>query len=238
MEIIKETKAIAELTGSETEKLFLLTKPYYLDPSNVFERELRHNTTIYLLKDHSGIILSFFMVAWEKHIIQCRQRDVVYLGLSCANQNNQEKRFASMVYYHFTRDAFAYEQENKERVILYGTTATPVVLSTLSKIWDDVRPDLEGAYSQNDREIIEDIKRSTGLDKFSSGHPFVLTGIASNTRYSAIEEARLKEFEIRNGIRIFEKLNINEAKGDRLLITCNVPGELKLDALRSKLFGE
>src|SRR5665647_497583 len=135
----KETKLIKELTYSETEKIFLLTKPYYFDSSNVVERELKHNNTIYILKDNSDNILSFFMVAWEKHVIQFKERDVVYLGLSCANQNNQEKRFASRVYYYFTVDAFNYEQENNIKLILYGTTATPVVLLTLSKIWDNIK---------------------------------------------------------------------------------------------------
>ncbi len=235
MEVIAETKQIKELTNSEKEEIFLLTKPYYFDSSNVVERELQHNNTVYLLKDSVGNILSFFMVAWEQHTIQSVERDVVYLGLSCSSQSNQEKKFASRVYYNFTVDAYNYQQKNNRELILYGTTATPVVLLTLSKIWDNVKPDLDGSYNQNDKEIIESIKKSSGLDKFSSGHPFVLKGIATNTKYSITEHARLKEFEIKKNIQLFEKLNINESNGDRLLITCNVPDKSKLDILKSKL---
>lgn len=235
MEIIKETRQIKELTNSEIEEIFLLTKPYYVDCLNIVERELNHNNTIYILKDSFGGILSFFMVAWEKHKIQSVERDVVYLGLSCASQSNQEKKFASRVYYNFTVDAYNYQQKNSNKLVLYGTTATPVVLLTLSKIWDNVKPDLDGNYNQNDKEIIESIKKSSGLDKFSTEHPFVLKGIATNTKYATTEQARLKEFEIKNNIKIFEKLNINEAIGDRLLITCNVPDKSKLDIIKSKL---
>lgn len=237
MEIIKETKQIKELANSEIEEIFLLTNPYYFDSSSVVERELKHNNIIYLLKDSFGGILSFFMVAWEKHQIQSLERDVVYLGLSCASQNNQGKKFASRVYYNFTVDAYNYQQKNSSKLILYGTTATPVVLLTLSKIWDNVKPGLDGNYNQNDEEIIESIKKSSGLDKFSSDHPFVLKGVATNTKYSLTEQARLKKFEIKNNIKLFEKLNINESNGDRLLITCNVPDKAKLDILKSKLIG-
>ena len=128
METIKETKQIRELTNSEIEEIFSLTKPYYFDCSNVVERELKHNNYIYLLKNTFGGILSFFMVAWEKHKIQSVERDVVYLGLSCASQNNQEKKLASKVYYNFTVDAFNYQQKNSNKLVLYGTTVTPVVL--------------------------------------------------------------------------------------------------------------
>lgn len=236
-DVIKETKTVKDLTRSEIEKIFLVTKPYYIDPSNVLDRELEHNNHIYLIKDRADNILSFFMVSWEKHLISNEEKDCIYLGLSCANQNNQEKRFASRVYYYFTTDAFNYEQESNNKVILYGTTATPVVLLTLSKIWDNVKPELEGSYTQFDKEIIDEIKKSTGLDKFSDEeHSFVLKGIAENTKYSVSEKTRLKEFELKNNITIFEKLNIKEDSGDRLLITCNVPDKSKLNKLKIKLF--
>ena len=235
---IQETKKIEHLTDAEIAGIFHLTKPFYIDSSNVVARELKHNDTIYLLKDNSSTIVSFFMVNWEKHTIQQRDKDVVYLGLSCAAQNHQEKHLASKVYYHFTKDAFSYEEETGEKLMLYGTTATPVVLLTLSKIWDDVKPETDGSYSHSDKVLIEDIKRSSGLDKFSSDHPFVLKGIATDTKYAVAEETRLKEFQIKHSIKIFKTLKINEANGDRLLITCKVPGKTKLDILRTKLFGQ
>ena len=237
MEIIRETKAVKDLTNSEIEKIFFVTKPYYNDPSYVLDRELKHNSHIYLIRDTMGNILSFFMVCWEKHQISNNEEDCVYLGLSCANQSNQEKRFASRVYYYFTEDAYNYEQKNNKKLILYGTTATPVVLFMLSKIWDNVKPELDGNYSRHDKEIIDEIKKSTGLCKFSSEHhPFILKAVAKDTKYSTDEENRLKEFEFRKNITIFKKLNINESNGDRLLITCKVPEKLKLDRLKTKLF--
>ena len=235
MEIIKETKAINELTNVEIERMFQLMKPYYIDPTSLLERDLKHNTNIYLLKDDIDNLLSFFMVGWEKHFIDDKLSSVVFLGLSCANQKFQERKFASKVYYYFTKDAFDYEQLNNEKLILYGTTATPVVLLTLSKIWDNVKPLQDGSYTEYDKIIIDAIKKSTGLDKYSSDHPFVLKRIAIKTKYSVNEEARLKEVEIKNNIKIFEKLNIDEANGDRLLITCNIPNKSKLDILKSKL---
>lgn len=236
MELIKETKLINELTSAEIKNIFLLTKPYYLDSSSVVKRELKHNNVIYLLKNDSSVIVAFFMVVWEKMILLSEEREVVYLGLSCASQDNQEDRFASKVYYNFTIDAYNHQQQNNTKLILYGTTATPVVLLTLPKIWDNVKPGLDGSYSQVDLELIECLKIASGLNKFSADHPFVLKRVAVNTRYSIRETQRLKEFEQRNDLTIFENLNINEADGDRLLITCNIPDKEKIEALEIKLF--
>lgn len=236
MEFIKEIKPINQLTKSEINDLFQLTKPYYVDAKNVLERELHHNTSIYQLRDMQQRLLSFFMVGWEKHKIGHEFKDVVYLGLSCANENSKENRFASRAYYYFTVDAYFYEQQRNSKLILYGTTATPVVLLTLSKIWDNVRPSLDGSYSPRDKILIEAIKKSTGLDTFSSDHPFVLKAVAKNTRYSTKEANRLLEFVNKNNIQTFENLSIREADGDRLLITCTVPDISKLDRLKAKLF--
>lgn len=176
------------------------------------------------------------MVGWEKHIINSEERDVVFLGLSCANDNYNERRFASKVYYYFTQDAFDFEQNRNTKLILYGTTATPVVLLTLEKIWANVKPNLFGEYEDFDKIVIEAIKKKSGFDKYSTNHPFVLKGIAVNTKYSQKEEERLNEVIRKNNIEIFKTLNIDESNGDRLLITCNIPDKAKLDRLKSKLF--
>ena len=236
MEIIKETKSLIELTQIEIDKIFDLMKPYYVNPSALIERDLNHCTDIYFLKDKNENLLSFFMVGWEKHIINSEERDVVFLGLSCANDNYNERRFASKVYYYFTQDAFDFEQNRNTKLILYGTTATPVVLLTLEKIWANVKPNLFGEYEDFDKIVIEAIKKKSGFDKYSTNHPFVLKGIAVNTKYSQKEEERLNEVIRKNNIEIFKTLNIDESNGDRLLITCNIPDKAKLDRLKSKLF--
>jgi len=111
------------------------------------------------------------------------------------------KKISSRLYYNFSNDAYNYQQKNNNKLIFYCITATPIILLTLPKVLDNVKPDLEGSYTKNDNEIIETIKKSKRLDKFSAGHPYVLKGVAVNTKYSMSEEARLKEFELKNEIK-------------------------------------
>lgn len=105
----------------------------------------------------------------------------------------------------------------------------------LPKIYDNIQPDLDGNYNKKIKEVIENIKKVGGLDEFSSNHPYVLKGATASTKYSTNEKVRQKEFVFNNNINTFEKLNIDESNGDRLLIICEIPSKSKLDNLKLKL---
>ncbi|PTS99666.1 hypothetical protein DBR11_11810 [Pedobacter sp. HMWF019] len=235
MKVIEEIKQIKDLTDSEIENIFVLVQAHYVDATYVVTMSLKHNNIIYLLKDGCNNILSFFMVAWEKHKIQSVERDVVYLGFNCTSQNHQGENFSLRLNYNIAVDGYNYQQKNNNKLIVYCRTATPIILLLLPKIWDNVKPDLDGNYNKNDENIIESLKKSSGLDKFSTDHPYVLKGVTANTQYSVREKARQNECELKNDIKTFEKLNIDESNGDRLLITCEIPSKSKLDRIKSKL---
>lgn len=235
LKVYEQIKNISDLTVSEERNLFHILSPFYLDPTDLLERELAKNDSIYLLKDEKEEIVAFFMVGWKKYQSLEKNMDLVYLGLSCVSIKFQDNGFASRLYYKFTCDAFNFEVQNKVKILLYGTTATPVVLKTLPKIWDNVYPELDGTYSNEAKYAVELVKKFSGLGEFSGEHPFVLKGVAKGTKYSMFEESRLKELELRNGIDTFKVLNIDEKLGDRLLIICSVPGKQKIDLLSKKL---
>lgn len=235
MKVIEETKQIKELTDSEITNIFVLAQAYYVEPTSVVDSELKRNNMIYLLKDSCNNILCFFMVAWHKFKIHSEERDIVYMGLTCTSQNHQEKKFSSRLLYNFTVDAYNYQQKNNQKLLLYAKVASPIILLMLPKIYDNIQPDLDGNYNKKDKEVIESIKKAGGLDEFSSNHPYVLKGATANTKYSTNEKVRQKEFVFNSDINTFEKLNIDESNGDRLLIICEIPSKSKLDSLKLKL---
>lgn len=228
-------KPIAELSSKDKQKLLELLEPYYEQPQTLLERELSRNDVIYL-EYHKQTLLSFFMVAWERHLLQGDLRDVVYLGLSCTNINYRKSRNASRVYYYFTREASEWERNRGQNLILYGTTATPLMLLTVPKIWAKMRPFPDGSYSQSDGALVDSLKRSIGVDRYSDKHPFVLRKQAEATLYASAEKARQQAIVEKFNLVTFESLRINEAEGDRLLMTCRVPTLQKVQALKKKLF--
>ncbi|MGB3796465.1 MAG: hypothetical protein WA957_09205 [Alteraurantiacibacter sp.] len=176
------------------------------------------------------------MVSWNERVGALKNKKVVYLGLSCVSEQYARTKSASRLYYQFTQDAYAYEQFHSTKLILYGTTATPIILTALPKIWDNVWPSPDGTYSESSAETIEAIKRVKGLDRYAGAHPFVLKSYAADTRYSLAEKQRQNELCKKIGIRTFEYLDLQEENGDRLLVLCEVPAMETIHLLRKKLF--
>lgn len=227
MNPIFEKKNISELTQREKDEILCIVNPYYSNPQTIVLQELKNNNIIYLSKSLDNCLTSFFMVRFEKDL------NSVYLGLSCASKENNTPNSASKLYAIFTLDCYKYQSETNVKLILYGTTATPIVFTTLPKIWDDVKPGIHGEYTAQDKAVIEEIKTNWGYAPYSTSHPFVLKGIAK-ARYSEQEKQRLRAFEEKNNLNTFKLLNINEEEGDRLLITCRVPTEERIMELKRK----
>lgn len=235
METIENIKKqISDLTKSELLELEVLLQPYYVIPQNILNSELNNNSHIYMIKTKDRIA-AFFMVNWNEDLTVDKQK-LVYLGLSCADQKTERKQLASRVYFNFTREAHTYEKEKGTKLLLYGTTATPLILLSLPKIWDEVKPRLDGSYLPIDERIINELKSVKGFTTFSDTHPFVLKKIKPFSNYSVKEEQRMRIIEENLGINTFKKLNIYEKQGDRLLIVCKVPSLEKIQTLKDKLY--
>lgn len=228
---IVHKKLTKDLSKAEIDEMYSLLTPYYLNPADLFNRELNHNSHAYLVSCQNKI-KAFFMVSWNENQIGLNGKKIVYLGLSCSDIGSSNQNLASKAYLNFTVDAYNFENENNLELILYGTTATPVILLVLPKFWDRVKPAYDGSFDAEDKEIIEKIKTSVNLDDFSTSHPFVLKEQGCNTKYSQNEEKRLNSIETKFKLTLFKKLGIDENKGDRLLILCSVPSIEKIEALK------
>ncbi|GGD61653.1 hypothetical protein GCM10011514_27130 [Emticicia aquatilis] len=226
MKPIFEKKKIIELSEIEKVEMFKMAAPYYIDSTQIVLEELNNNNEVYLAKV-DGKMAAFFMVnsnIWNENV------SYTYLGLSCSDENI--KGIATVLYTLFTIDS--YRTKNNSKSILYGTTASPIVLFTLPKIWDNVKPTLQGKYDLLDKINIEKIKTLKGYSKYNENHPFILKGIAK-ARYSKAENLRINEFAKKYDVTILEQLGIREEEGDRLLIMCSVPSHERIEELKARL---
>ncbi|WP_035716063.1 hypothetical protein [Christiangramia echinicola] len=227
---------ISSLTKKDLNEIELLLKEYYEEPNHLLNEELRKNSRIDFYRKPGSGIEAFFMTGWGEISIASEKRLLIYLGLSCVNNKFKEKKLASKLYYFFTREALKKQSNIAKPIILFGTTATPVILLTLPKIWDNVEPNLDGSYSKFGGEIIRQIRKEYNLYSAGTEHPFVLKNIAVKIRYSRIERERFKEVCERFNLKTFESLDIDETKGDRMLILCNLPSKENFQNLKNKLF--
>ncbi|TBW28242.1 hypothetical protein [Gramella sp. KN1008] len=176
------------------------------------------------------------MTGWSEMSSEKEERVIIYLGLSCVNNQYKENKLGSKLYYTFTKEALQLQSNYSNPILLFGTTATPVILLTLPKIWDKVEPNLDGSYSKHGEKIIRQIQKELDLEKFSTYHPYVLKKIAVKTRYADFERRRFKDICKKFDLRTFEILDIDETQGDRMMILCNLPSEIKFQELERKLF--
>ena len=201
-----------------------LVAPSYVDATAMLAREFEKNTTIYLLRDEAGVLVSFLMVGWGEIPAETGPVPSVYVGLSATSQGTKGSGQVRQVYQAFIEDAAEWERATGRRLLLWGTTATPSAYHAVNLIFAGVDPRADGAYSSEAVTHVPALRQALGVG--SPGHdehPFVLHGAAENTRYSDAEYSRITAIARRNGFDLFDRLGVDERRGDRLLCVGRVP---------------
>jgi hypothetical protein len=206
------------------QELLELTAPSYEDPSAVVEREWKTSNSIYLARDGGGNIVCFFMVAWETLEVEgsgCIP--TLHLGLSAAGEEAKMTGLTAALYTRCLRDAIPWEKEHGQRLIAWGTTATPIVYLATRIFSAEIEPRLDGSYSARGAEVANALRRKLGAPISRTDHPFVLKNIATNTRYSPQETERIERVSKAKNFSLFRDLGIDESAGDRLLFLAPTP---------------
>lgn len=200
-----------------------LVGPSYVDPGPLLEREMDHCDTIYVAQDDDGELLAFYLVAWET-VAWGRGggRTCVYLGLSASRDDAKGRGFARRLYKRCLLDARRWEERHRREVLLWGTTATPLVYGLAARFLRDMEPRPDGGFSEAGAAAAHRLRAHANWPPpRGTEHPFVLRGVARDTAYSARERGRLTHASRRCGL--LDRLGVQEARGDRLLFIACVP---------------
>lgn len=212
------------------QELLELAAPSYEDPSAVVEREWETSNCIYLARDGSGSILCFFMVAWETlEFDRSEQVPTLHLGLSAAGEGAKSVGLTGELYLRYLKDAVAWEKKHGQRLIGWGTTATPIVYLATRTFSPEIEPRLDGSYSARGAEVANALRRKLGAPVDTADHPFVLKNLAANTKYSAQEKERIERISKTKNFSLFRDLGVDESTGDRLLFLVPTPDNIGLD---------
>lgn len=167
------------------------------------------------------------MVAWETIEVEGQCLPALYAGLSAVRQENNNTGLAAHLYNYSMFEAQEWQRHHQQKLTIWATIATPLAFYAAEKILANTQPRLDGSFSEESAKIARAIQRRllTG-DQMLPQHPFVLPGVAIGTRYSDMAKQRIAAVCEAKRFDLFKQLGIEETKGDRLLLICEVPDVL------------
>ena len=169
-----------------------IAAPSYVAAREVLGREWARCDTLYLACGPDGPN-AFYLTSFDIVEVDGQWKPTMYLGLSAARDSEKDRGLASQLYAHGVIDAMRWQHHEGEPLILWTTTATPLVYTMMRNHLIDVAPRPDGAYPTASARIAMAIRRELGPAYSCSSHPFVVKGLAKSTRYSQREIARLRQ---------------------------------------------
>src|SRR5262245_22292513 len=163
------------------------------------------------------------MVAYEALEVEGQQLPALYTGLSATRPDQKSTGKAGKLYNYCVLDARQWEEHHRARLTVWGTTATPIVFFAAHKVFADVQPTLAGAYSEESACLARAVARRMGVSRPAGTHPFVFPQLAAGVRYSEEERHRLAAVRRTSQFDLFDRLGVDEARGDRLLFVGGIP---------------
>ena len=198
---------------------------WFVDDVGQLEKEFERRDTLYFLQGEHGEVLRFFLVSWESLEINGRQVPALNAGLTAARPDQKGMGGPLRLYRHVVSEAQEWEQLHHQRLIVWGMTATPVVLFIARKVFANLQPSVDGMYSAESGQVARAVRRRVGASEISGSHPFVFRGLVAGVRYRAEERRRVAAVCRTTEFTWFDQLRIDEAVGDRLLFVADIPAE-------------
>jgi hypothetical protein len=192
----------------------------YLAPETVLARGLERADVAYLALDARATPAAFFLVGQRGAPVRTAAgaTPTIYLGLSAARSEARGTGRAGRLFERFIDDARAAHRGASP--VLWATTATPAGFALIHRLFDAAEPREDGTHTEEGASVARQLAGALG--RADGGHPFVLRNFAS-TRYAPAERERIARLARTKGFSLLDRLGIDEARGDRLLLLCRVP---------------
>ena len=206
--------------------LAAVAAPSFIDEVGRLERTFDRCDTLYLLRDGHGEVLCFFLVAWEALDVEGRDVPTLYTGLCAARPGQKNTGSVVKLLNYCMFEAQQWEQRHREKLTIWGTTATPSVFFAARKIFANMQPSADVTYSEESAQLARAIGRRLGTSSPPGSHPFVFPRLAAGVRYSEEERRRIAAVCKAKQFFLFDQLGVDETRGDRLLFIAEVPAVL------------
>jgi hypothetical protein len=127
---------------------------------------------------------------------------------------------------HCVAEAQLWERRHREKLTVWGTTATPIVLAAVRKLFADTQPLDDGTFSDESARVARAVGRRLGRDPIAGSHPFVFRELAAGVHHSEQERRRIAAVREAKRFTLLDRLGVDEARGDRLLFVARIPTAL------------
>src|SRR5262249_53902641 len=153
-----------------------------------------------------------------------RPTPAVFLGLSATSRETKGSGVVRQMYEKFLEEARGWERALDRPLLLWATTAAPSAYNAANVLFADLQPRPDASYTAEGTVVANALRRLYGLGPAAAGeHPFVMRKVATGTRYSPQEEARIEAICTEKRFDLFEKTGVDQPAGDRILLICRVP---------------
>jgi hypothetical protein len=193
-----------------------LVRPSYEGTPAVLDYEVSICDTLYLLSDDAGLVCFFLAGATELAVADA-PLPAVFMGLSATREGTKGSGQVRVLFRAFASDVREREACLGTRILLFATFATPSTFYTFELLFSDVAPLRDGSYRSDYLPALPAIQRFL-RSQADPVCPFRLPAHAKGTRYSLAERQRIADICLRKDFKLFEKLDIDESRGDRLII--------------------
>ncbi len=190
-------------------ELIALVRDSYEKPEAPVDAALGHNEALYLNRNETGQLASFFFTAKPTLIVDGQPMPSLYMGLLATGPSAPGG--AAWTLRTFIRDV----QQQQKRIPVWGRTASPIILHLMHTLLSDVSPMPDGTYTEANLPFALAIRDYYDYDLTPGEHPFVLRRNAKY-HYSAKETAGIEKFTQKRKCALLSDLALNETAGDRI----------------------
>ncbi|MGE0885335.1 MAG: hypothetical protein AB7P14_17455 [Blastocatellales bacterium] len=194
-------------------ELLQLLAPSFEEPDLVLQRAMEKSSRLYLGKDATGRIISFFFCDFGSHLsVAGSPLPSLYLGLSGTLQELKATGTVLPLYSLCIADAADLEACIGKKLWIWGATANTAVLRVVYKYMTSINPGPDGKFSSESRILAQALREYLKVPSSSSDHPFLLRRAFSGYRHTETEARRMQQTNRDDEFALVRQLDIRNCE--------------------------
>lgn len=194
-------------------ELFQLLAPSIEEPILVLQRAMEKSSRLYLGKDNTGRVISFFFCDFGSHLIVAGSPlPSLYLGLSGTRQELKGAGSTLPLYSLCIADAADWEARTGKKLWIWGATTTTAVLRVVYKYLASVSPRLDGTFSPESVVLAQALREYLKVPTLPSDHLFLLRQAFRGFRYTEAEARRVQHVNREDKFVLVRELDIRNCE--------------------------
>jgi hypothetical protein len=190
-------------------------------PCVLLKRTLEKCSVLYLGKESSGRIVSFFFADLGSHItLNGRAVRTLYLGLSATVHDKKMAGVVLPLYSLCIADAAEWERMTGEKLLIWGATSNTFVLRVVQKYFAAVVPSSDGHFPPWAEPLALGLRKHLNMPIAPEGHPFVLRNAFPGYRYTAAEARRIERLNRTETFVLVQQLDVRNCES--VLFLCQI----------------